>query len=222
MQKIAGDLPKSLIPIEKKPFLHYQLTWLGRQGISDVVMCTGYGADQIERYAKDGRAWGLTLRYVNEGDRQLGTGGALRLALDKGCLQAEFAVIYGDSFLPIDFSPLWAYFQSRKEPALMVVLKNDGRWDKSNVNFDGQKVTRYDKRQGDPGMRFIDYGLNFLRSAVVQKEFPAQGAYDLADCFHTLSERGDLAGYEVKNRFYEIGSPQGLKDFSEYLSTSPI
>jgi len=111
MRQIAGNLPKSLIPVLSHPFLHYQLSALAQQGVTDVVLCVGYGAEEIERYAGDGRTWNLTIRYVNEGTRLRGTGGALRLALDRHVLQSSFLVTYGDSFLPASFSRIrTAYF----------------------------------------------------------------------------------------------------------------
>jgi NDP-sugar pyrophosphorylase family protein len=221
MQAFSKGLPKSLIPIKNRPFLHYQLTSLARQGLKKVLLCVGYGADQIERYAEDGRTWGLEITYSREGNDLLGTGGALRLAHDQGRLESVFFVLYGDSYLPVDFLPVWTYFETRTEPALMVVLKNEGKWDRSNARFDGQKVTCYDKRNPAPDMAYIDYGLSILRTGAVEEAIPPRSVYDLSDLFHKFSERGKLAGFEVAARFYEIGSPKGLEDFTAYLSKSP-
>jgi len=219
MQALAKGLPKSLIPIKNRPFLHYQLNSLARQGIKNILLCVGYGADQIERYAEDGRTWGLQITYAREGNDLRGTGGALRLAYDQGRLQPVFFVLYGDSYLPVDFLPVWNYFETRTEPALMTVLKNEGRWDKSNARFDGQKITCYDKGDPAPDMAYIDYGLSVLRAEAVDQAIPPRSVYDLSDLFHKFSERGKLAGYEVTARFYEIGSPEGLEDFEKYLNT---
>jgi len=220
MQTFAKGLPKSLIPIQNRPFLHYQLTCLAKQGIKNILLCVGYGADPIERYAEDGRTWGLHISYTKEGNELLGTGGALRLAYDQGQLEPEFFVLYGDSYLPTDFLPVWTYFGTRTEPALMVVLKNEGLWDTSNVRFDGQKVTCYDKRNPAPDMAYIDYGLSVLRAGSVGEAIPPRSRYDLSDLFHKFSGRGQLAGFEVSSRFYEIGSPKGLEDFTAHLSKS--
>ena len=221
MQAIAKGLPKSLIPIKNRPFLHYQLASLAKQGVQEVVLSIGYGGDQIERYAEDGRAWGLHIQYVKE-QELLGTGGALRLAFDQGRLESRFFVLYGDSFLPIEWRPVWTFFETRTEPALMVVYKNEGQWDKSNVLFDDQKVSCYDKKYPTDKMAYIDYGLSVLRPIAIEQGIPPKSAYDLADLFHKLSERGKLAGFEAKTRFYEIGSPEGLKHFTDYLSTSSL
>jgi MurNAc alpha-1-phosphate uridylyltransferase len=222
MQAITKGLPKSLLPISGRPFLDYQLQWLAKQGIRNVVMCIGYGGDQIQHYAEKGGRWEISIHYVNEGTPLRGTGGALRLAYDQGQLKDTFLNMYGDSFLPIDFSKVWTYFQNRKENALMTVFKNQGRYDKSNAVFDGDQVNLYDKMQPTPEMAYIDYGLNALRARILEKEIPRDRPADLADLFRTLSQRQDLAGFEVKSRFYEVGSPQGLKDFETYLTiTAP-
>jgi NDP-sugar pyrophosphorylase family protein len=222
MQAVTKGLPKSLIPINGQPFLDYQLTWLAKQGIMDVVLCIGYGGDKIQDYAKDGSRWGFSIRYVNEGMPLRGTAGALRLAYDQGHLKDNFLIMYGDSFLPIDFLKVWTYFQNRKESALMTVFKNLGRYDKSNAVFDGDKVIRYDKHHPTPEMTYIDYGLNALRTSIIEKEIPPEQPADLSVLFRELSLRNDLAGLEISSRFYEVGSPKGLKDFETYLTiTAP-
>jgi NDP-sugar pyrophosphorylase family protein len=222
MQNVLKGQPKSLLPIHERPFLYYQLTWLARQGITEVVLCIGYGGADIQRYAGDGRTWGLSLRYVDEGGDLRGTGGALRLAYDKGFLEPGFFVTYGDSFLPIPFAPIWAAFQSQAEPALMVVLKNEGRWEKSNARFDGKKVVLYDKKQAASDMLYVDYGLLALKAEVIKQEIPSGQVYDVAELLHRLSVGGDLAGYEAHKRFFEVGSPGGLADFSAFLTKEPL
>jgi NDP-sugar pyrophosphorylase family protein len=222
MQSVTKGLPKSLVPVAGQPFLKYQLAWLAKQGVTGVVLCIGYGGEKIQEYAQDGGQWGLEIHYVNEGTPLRGTAGALRLACDKGYLQEKFLVTYGDSFLPIDFSKVWNYFQDRKESALMTVFKNAGRWGKSNAEFDGEKVVRFDKIHPTPEMAYIDYGLNGLRASTIEQEIPRERPADLADLFQQLSLRNDLAGFEVKTRFYEVGSPQGLQDFETYLATTSL
>ena len=146
MRDVAADLPKALLPIAGKPFIHYQLQWLKRCGITEVVLSIGHQGEQIRAAVGEGSAWGLHVRYVDEGKQLRGTGGALRLAGDQGALEPVFFMMYGDSFLPIDFQAIWAYFYSRIEPALMTVMRNAGRWDQSNACFDGDHVTLYDKQ----------------------------------------------------------------------------
>jgi NDP-sugar pyrophosphorylase family protein len=140
----------------------------------------------------------------------------------EGALDESFFVLYGDSFLPVDFAPIWSAFQSGRAPAgrapaLMTVLRNEGRWDSSNVVYSNGLVTLYDKRAANPEMLYIDYGLSAFRRAVIEQSTDA----DLSTLFHRLSVAGDLAGYEVTDRFYEIGSPQGLRDLELLLPSLP-
>jgi NDP-sugar pyrophosphorylase family protein len=142
------------------------------------------------------------------------------LALQEDKLQDGFLILYGDSFLPIDLGPVWRRFDNGPEPALMTVVKNDDQWDRSNAVFDGQRVTHYEKGLAEKPreMHYIDYGLTALRRQVVAGEIPAGRPFDLAELFHALARDGRLAGYEVRQRFYEIGSPEGLSDFVKYVS----
>jgi NDP-sugar pyrophosphorylase family protein len=222
MRPLTDTIPKALIPAGGRPFLDHQLGWLASHGVTDVVLCVGYRADAIRAHldaTSDARR-GLRLRLVDEGDDLRGTAGALRLALDEGALEPAFLVTYGDSFLPIDMAEVFRAFSACGRPALMTVFRNDGRWDTSNAIFDGRLVTLYDKqRQARPAadFAFIDYGLSALQRRVIEDEIPPGAHADLAALFNRLSVRGALAGFEVKRRFYEIGSPAGLEDFERWL-----
>lgn len=218
VRQIARDLPKALIPVAGEPFVHHQLRLLRRQGVRDVVVVTGYGGALIAESVGDGTAFGLSVRYVDEGDVLHGTAGALRVALDAGALSRSFGVLYGDSYLPIELAPVWATFEDARQPALMTVLRNEDRWDRSNAVLEGGAVVLYDKRREarDPRMAWIDYGLGVLDRRVVES-VPAAAVADLADVYRELSVRGDLAGLEVTSRFYEVGSPAGIADLEEYL-----
>lgn len=213
----AGELPKTLVPVAGRPFADHQLTWLAEQGVVQVVYCIGYRGDQIREYVGNGSRWGLSVRYVDEGMDLRGTGGALRLAYDEGALGARFAVLYGDAYLRLDLPRVFQAFAAATEPALMTVLRNEGRWDTSNADFDGTRVTRYSKSQGE--FEWIDYGLLVLERDVVTR-IPADTKYDVADLLTRLAEEGRLAGFEVHDRFYEIGSPEGLDELERLLAPS--
>jgi len=222
MRPLTDRIPKALIPIDGRPFVDHQLEWLAGHGVTDVVLSVGYKGDAIRAYLDEdaGRRHGLGVRFVDEGDDLRGTAGALRLALDQDVLEPSFLVTYGDSFLPIDFGAVFRAFGAAGRPALMTVFRNDGRWDSSNVIFDGRMVNLYDKqRQTRPAadFAFIDYGLSALSRRVIADGVAAGGRADLATVFHDLSVRGELAGFEVGERFYEIGSPAGLEDFANWL-----
>jgi NDP-sugar pyrophosphorylase family protein len=202
------------VPVAGRPFADHQLTWLAEQGVTQVVYCIGYRGDQIRDYVGSGERWGVHVTYVDEGSDLRGTGGALRLALDEGALAEHFAVLYGDSYIRVDLPVILGAFHNSGRPALMTVLRNDGRWDRSNADFDGALVTRYSKTEGN--FSWIDYGLSVLAREVVAR-IPSERPADLADLLGELSREGRLAGFEVGERFYEIGSPEGLAELERAL-----
>jgi NDP-sugar pyrophosphorylase family protein len=213
MRPLTETCPKTLLPARGRPFAWHQLHWLAAQGIAEVIYSIGHHGDMIRRYWSEEAPPVPSIRYVDEGEKLRGTAGALRLARDQGVLDESFFVIYGDSFLPVKFDPVWRSFQSSGQPALMTVLRNEGRWDRSNVIYQPGRVVLYDK-EAAPGMQYIDYGLScFQRDLFDDPNTPA----DLAVLFHHLSMGGRLAAFEVRDRFYEIGSPAGLRDFEQYL-----
>jgi len=211
----AADVPKTLVPVAGRPFADRQLAWLSEQGVSRVVYCIGHLGDQVRAYVGDGSRWDLRVSYVDEGRDLRGTGGALRLALEEGVLGDSFAVLYGDSYLRLDLGAVRAAFEKTSAPALMTVLRNENRWDASNADFDGELVTRYSKTEGD--FEWIDYGLSLLERDVVA-ELPPDRPSDLAELFAQLSREGRLAGYEATERFYEIGTPEGLAELEAFLA----
>jgi NDP-sugar pyrophosphorylase family protein len=213
----SGDLPKNLVPVGGRPFADHQLAWLAEQGVTEVVYCIGYRGDQIRDYVGDGERWDLQVTYVDEGSELRGTGGALRLAYDQGVLFESYSVLYGDSYLQLDLPRVHDAFRASAQPALMTVLRNQGRWDRSNADFDGARVTRYSKTAGD--FEWIDYGLSILTSDIASR-IPADEPADLGETFSLLSEEGRLAGFEVTKRFYEIGTPQGLAELERFLSSA--
>lgn len=220
MRIVTGELPKILVPVGGKPFVHHQLSWLADQGVASVVLSIGHLGQDVRTVVGDGRRWGLSVEYVDEGERLRGTGGALRLALDQGALTESFIVLYGDSYLPVDLGPVEAAFRRFGLPALMTVFHNEDRWERSNARYENDRVTLYQKDHPDPagaGLRFVDYGLSILSREVVAEMIPADEPSDLADLFNRLSLTGGLAGHEVGERFFEVGSPAGLRDLEEHL-----
>lgn len=221
MRPLTDRIPKALLPVNGVPFVDHQLRWLASHGVDEVVLSIGHRGGQIRDHLGDGARFGLRLRFVDEGEDLRGTGGALRLALDQGALAATFLVTYGDSYLPVDFGEMARAFQRSGAPAMMAVFRNQGRWDRSNVLVEGDRVALYDKRRRDPAaaarMEHIDYGLSALGRAVVEARVAPGAAVDLAEVLHDLSVEGRLAAYPVGVRFYEVGSPQGLADLERFL-----
>jgi NDP-sugar pyrophosphorylase family protein len=217
---IAPSVPKALIPVAGQPFAAHQLSLLAGAGVQQVVYCIGHRGDAIRGFVGSGERWGLEVNYVEDGETLVGTGGALRRALDAGALAPAYFVLYGDSYLPIDYRAVWDAFSAARPPALLTVFRNEGRWDTSNVLFENGRVVLYEKRRKDPRstpMVHIDYGLSVLSREVVERLVPSGARVDLADVYRTLSLEGNLAGHEVHRRFYEAGSPSGLQDLEAYL-----
>jgi len=222
MRTVAPAVPKCLIEVTGRPFADLQLRWLSQQGISHVLYSIGHLGDQIRRFVGDGSRWDLEVSYVDEGSELRGTAGALRLGLDRGLLDARFLVLYGDSYLTVPLAEVEGAHRGSGLPALMTVFRNDGRWEESNAVFDGHLVTRYEKHPADrpADMCFVDYGLSAMQRAVVDDLVPPHIECDLATVFHTLSLQRQLAGFEAQDRFYEIGSPEGLRDLERLLRSS--
>jgi NDP-sugar pyrophosphorylase family protein len=214
LRPITHAIPKSLVGVAGRPFIDHQLTLLARKGVRRVVLCLGYLGEQVERHVGDGSPFGLEVACSHDGDRLLGTGGALRRALP--LLGEAFWVLYGDSYLDVDYRAILENFRSRDCLGLMTVMRNEGRWDRSNVVFRDNDLLVYDKRRMAPEMTHIDYGLSLLRKQALEN-LPMSRPMDLADLYSQLVSQGRMAGYEVTNRFYEIGSPQGLAETESYL-----
>jgi NDP-sugar pyrophosphorylase family protein len=225
MRPYTENLPKSMLPVHGKPFVHYQLDWLAAEGVTEVVFSIGYRGDLIREYVGDGSRWRIQAAFVDEANQLRGTAGALRLALEQEVLDSSFAVLYGDSFLRVQLREMWARFLASGRSALMAVLRNEGRWDRSNVIYSDGQVGLYDKNAPDPrpeAMRYIDYGISILRRDVIEREVPSGERSDLAPLLNKLSVEGRLAGFEAVERFYEIGSPEGLRDFEEYIASTRV
>jgi NDP-sugar pyrophosphorylase family protein len=212
-------VPKTLLPVHGKPFAAWQLSWLAASGIQSVVYSIGHLGDDVRAYVGDGSPWGVSVVYVDEGERLRGTAGALRLALDSGALEDDFLVLYGDSWLQVDPAAVLHGLRGSPEPALMTVHRNEGQWDTSNVVFDGRRVVCYAKgvSKRPPEMRWIDYGLMALRRTMLAERVPPDTVFDLAPVLSALADEGQLAGFEVPDRFYEIGSPQGRVELEALL-----
>ena len=217
---IARQVPKSLVEVAGEPFIAHQLRMLATSGVQDVVLCCGYRSEMIQDFVGDGAPFGCCVRYSCDGPTPLGTGGAIRKALP--LLGDPFFVMYGDSYLTLDFRAALAAFAQSGQPALMSVFRNNDQWDASNVEFADGRVIRYAKRapgSGPDGMRHIDYGVSIFRPQVFTS-WPEGVAFDLSVVQAELVARRQMAGFEAAHRFYEIGSPVGLRETDAHLRAS--
>ncbi|HEY3760126.1 MAG TPA: nucleotidyltransferase family protein [Verrucomicrobiae bacterium] len=214
LRPITEKIPKSLVPVADKPFLAHQLELLHSRGLRRAVLCVGHLGEMIQRDFGNGSAYGIELKYSFDGPKLLGTGGAIKQALP--LLGKEFFVLYGDSYLPIEYAPIADFFHLSGKPALMTVYRNEGKFDTSNVVFADGEIKLYDKKLKLPEMQYIDYGLSLFKTSTFDG-YPADQAFDLAEIMTNLAREKQLAGYEVRERFYEIGSPAGLAELETIL-----
>ena len=214
LRPITEKIPKLLVEVAGEPFFSHQLRLLRATGLTRLVVCIGHlGEKIVERYG-DGKKWGVHIDYVFDGPKLLGTGGALIGALPK--LGEAFYVLYGDSYLPIDYRAAGDFFLRSGRAGLMTVFENHERFDSSNVWFEGGEIRLYDKKNKVPQMHHIDYGLGIFYASAFDA-FPRDAVVDLAEVQKSLVGRHQLAGLEIKERFYEIGSPEGLKELDTLL-----
>ncbi len=207
-------IPKSLIEIDGFPFIHHQLLLLKEKGVTQVILCVGNFGTMIEEYVGDGSRFGLMVHYSYDGDVLLGTGGAIKKAT--AFLPDVFMIQYGDSYLDIDFEPIEQRFYAGIFPVLMTVFRNRNSSDTSNVILQEGRILKYDKKNRDPAMEYIDYGLLIVRKTIFE-EYPPDAAFDLSLVFSQSVAAGQVTPYEVKQRFYEIGSDEGINETGNYI-----
>lgn len=212
---ITRKIPKAMLDVAGEPFIAHQLRLLKDNGIRRVVILAGYLGRQIKEFVKDGSAFGIKAEYSFDTDTLLGTGGAVKKAL--GMLGDYFFLMYGDSYLRVNFRRINEYFASQDKLGLMTIIKNNNRWDTSNIAYKGRRIIKYDKLSRTADMQYIDYGLSLLKKeAFLNYDYPR--SFGLERVFHNLIRDGEFLAYEVKKRFFEIGSLKGLDETRKYLA----
>ena len=220
LRPITEKLPKGMIDIHNKPFLEYQLALLKQQGFENILLCVGFEGKQIETYFGNGSRFGVNIHYSYDGNKLLGTGGALKKALP--LLSEIFIVIYGDSYLDEDYVLILNNFMQKYRGitnpplALMTIFKNENQFDQSNVLFREGEIIKYDKKDTLAEMKHIDWGLGILSKKAFE-EFSSLSQFDLADLYEHLVTQKKLVGFEVSKRFYEIGSFKGIEEFKKLI-----
>lgn len=217
---LTKGVPKSLLEVNGEPFVIHQLRLLRSKGIERVVLCVGHLGNLIQRALSDGSNLdplnlGLQVDYSFDGPSLRGTAGAIRNALPE--LGSSFFVMYGDSYLPCDYGAIARNFDSAKVLGMMTVFRNDGKWDRSNVEFESGEILAYSKTHRTRRMHYIDYGLGVFHAEAFEA-VPQAKPCDLAQVYSNLLKRKQLAAFEVTERFYEIGSPAGLRETAEFVA----
>jgi len=215
---LTQNLPKCLIEINGRAFVDWQLDLLVKNGYTDFIFCISYKSEMVQDHLGDGSRWGARIRYSIDGEIQLGTGGAIQKALP--LLGDSFGVVYGDSYLPIKYSEVELEFLNSNNLGMMTVYKNQNQFDASNVEYVDGKLVNYKKSLNDRKMNHIDYGLTYFRKEPFLSTAD-ELSFDLSSFCHLLAKDGKLDGFEVFERFYEIGSTKGIKELSNYLRKAP-
>jgi NDP-sugar pyrophosphorylase family protein len=219
LRPATEKIPKSLLEVNGEPFIAQQLRLLKTNGASQVVLCVGFLGEMVRGVVGNGHAFGLEVHYSFDGPALLGTAGALKRALP--LLGKTFLTLYGDSYLLCDYAGVAREFMASGKQALMTVFRNEGQWDTSNVEFEDGRILAYSKKERTPRMKFIDYGLGAFTAKAFER-VPADRAFDVADLYGQILADGELAGVEVKRRFYEIGSPAGLEETARFIASQGV
>jgi N-acetyl-alpha-D-muramate 1-phosphate uridylyltransferase len=211
---VTKTVPKALVQVGEQPFIAHQLRLLHHVGVRRVVLCVGYLGEAIETFAGDGSAFGIEIGYAHDGPVPLGTGGAVRKAIPM--LGDAFFTMYGDSYLPGDYGAVEEAFVRSGKLGLMTIWRNAGELAPSNVDVRNGIIVRYDKKAGPGTMHYIDWGLSAFHARAFDR-FDGSAAFDLGDVHRALLGERQLASYEVHERFYEVGSPDGIVQTGRFL-----
>jgi len=214
LRPVTETVPKALLMVAGKPFIAHQLLLLRKNGIKKIVICSGRLSKQIEDFVSDGSEFGLSVTFSVDGEKLLGTGGAVKKALP--LLEEEFFVMYGDSYLTVHFNDVYDYFRAYSGMGLMTVFKNRNTRGNSNIVFKGGKIITYDKKNKMEEMDYIDYGLGILKKTAFDA-MAAKEIFDLSELYQDIISKKQMSAYEVSERFYEIGSLSGLAETERYI-----
>lgn len=217
LRPITETIPKPMVPVAGVPYLEHQLRELARQEIRDVVLLTGYLGEQIEQYFGSGASLGMSLRYSQE-PHPLGTGGAVRLGLD--LLADTFLLIYGDSYLPVDYPDVLDTLHRTPAADGLVVVYDNRVGDTSvtnNIDFDASGyVSRYEK--DGKGLAYVEAGVLAFRKPVIASIPSGQVVSLEKEIFPQLIARHAFLAYPTRTRFYDIGTPDRLQAIEQLFS----
>ena len=214
LRPLTEKVPKAMVPVDGRPFLEYEIQLLKSNSVNDIVLCVGYLGDQIEGHFGDSKRFGVKIRYSHDGKELLGPIGGLKAA--EPLLDDQFFVTYGDSYLRTDYAGMMASLRLGKKLGVMAVFRNEGRFGKSDIIAKDGLVTAYDKKETRPGMVWVNFGVTALRREALSRVEPGRFCDEVSFYGGLVAER-QLVAYETFDRFYEIGSPEGLREFSHFI-----
>ena len=218
IRPITEQIPKALVEVGGEPFIAHQLRLISARGIKNVIISAWYLGEMIQEYLGNGSEFGLQVQYVFDGEKALGTAGAIRKTLN--LLESPFFVLNGDTYFPCDYAAIQAFYDAHSQAGLMTVNYNQMDWHESNVELRDGIIIRHQKQNQDPLMKHVDAGLALFDPQVFMHIPKGQNA-DMMDVFQKLLAEDNLIGYEEKQRFYEMGSFSGLKELDALLGENP-
>jgi len=217
LRPVLGDLPKALAPVAGRPFLAYQLDWLKRQGVTRVVLCTGYRHDLIAAFCGDGAAWGMQIQYSVE-ETPLGTAGALYQA--RRLLQQTFVAMNGDTYFATDLAVLLADHRAGGAPATLALLKVPaaGRFGAVTLDARGYIAHFAEKRRRRAAL--INAGI-YVFEPGIWGHFPPRVPLSLEnDVFPALAERRLLRGDVLEGYHMDIGTSESYAQFQQDVAAA--
>lgn len=215
LRTVVPDRPKVLAEIHNRPFLTYLLDRLVSAGAQEVVLCTGYMADEVRE--KLGETYkSLRLVYSREHE-PLGTGGALRLALPH--LSSDpVLVMNGDSFVNVDLAGYLNWFFEKDIQASLILTKvpDTGRYGRVLMDKDG-RITDFEEKRGNSGAGWINTGVYLVKKKLVES-MPSGRPYSLEQQFFPGLIGNDLYGYRCEAQFLDIGTPESYAQAKSFFS----
>lgn len=211
---LSKTIPKSMMKINEKPFLEHQIENLKKNEIYDIVLCVGHLSEKIKNYFGDGKKFDVNIKYSHDGDKLLGPMGAVKNA--ESLLEDNFFIMYGDSYLSLDFKKVHSFFIKESKLGLMVVYKNYDKFDKSNLIVKNNMIRAYGDNNRTKEMIYIDYGTSILRKKSLEI-IPKDSYFSIGQFFIKLIERNELLAFEADKRFYHIGNPESLEELRNYI-----
>lgn len=212
LRPLTYSVPKGMVEIKGRPFLEYLILYLKRFGVGRILLCTGYLGEMIEEYFKDGLAFGVEIAYSRE-ETPLGTGGALKKAFP--LLEEEFFLTNGDTLLPVDYRKMREVF---KDFSGLVMIGAYPSEEKPNLSIDGKGVvTGYSRKGEGVGFAYVDAGVSLFRRGIAEY-FPGGEKFSLEnEVYPKLIESAQIKAFPLAERFYDIGTPEGVERFEEFV-----
>lgn len=208
--------PKPMVLVNGKPFLEHEIGLLKRSGIGDFVLCVGHFGEKVEDYFGDGGKLGVRVTYSYDGPKLMGPAGALKRA--EPLLEDRFFVTYGDAYLRADYRMMMDVLVDSGRLGVMAVYENHGMYGKSDVVVRDGEVVRYDKGDAGRVMEWVNFGVSALSKRALSLVAPGKECGE-ERFYGELIKRHELLAFPVNDRFYEIGTPDSLRDFERFISS---